>query len=656
MFICQCGKNIARTVKTSEVAEIASTWPGVVHTEDYKYLCSDPGQNLIKDAIKQHNLTGVVVSACSPKMHEATFRKAVESAGINPFLCEIANIREQCSWVHDEISVGTSKAIDIIRMMVEKVRFNHPLVSINVPVTKRALVIGGGVAGIQAALDIADGGCEVVLVERDPSIGGHMAQLSETFPTLDCSQCILTPKMTDVKHHPLIDLRTYSEVVGVEGFIGNFKVTIKQKPRYVVEELCIGCNDCVDACVFKKPKVPDEFNEGLGMRKPVYIPFPQATPQVACIDPNSCIQLKTGKCKMTCAAACPKDCIDFEMTETFEEVEVGAIILATGFKLFDPKRIPNYHYGEFDNVYTSLEMERMVSASGPTEGQILLKDGRVPESVAILHCVGSRDRKTNAWCSKVCCMYSLKLAHLIKHSTGADVFNFYIDIRAGGKSYEEFYDKVLEDNVQFIRGRAAKVVDWDLEPLENGKVVVHAEDTLMGHRRRIPVDMVILSVGMEPHEDTAALSKIVNCSVSSEGWFLERHPKLAPINTMTDGIFIAGACQGPKDIPESVAQASAAAAKALALFSSDELTRDPTVAFVNEMNCIGCFSCERVCPFGAIERYEIRDRDGNLIRTVARVNEGLCQGCGPCAAICPSKCISIAGITEEQVYAQLGAV
>jgi heterodisulfide reductase subunit A len=656
VFICHCGKNIARTVDCARVVETASKWPGVAYAVDYKYLCSDPGQNLIKDAIKEHKLTGVVISACSPKMHEATFRKAVASAGVNPYLCECANIREHCSWVHEDMEVATRKAIDLIHMMVEKVRFNHPLKPIKVPVTKRALVVGGGIAGIQAALDIADGGCEVILVEKAPSIGGHMAQLSETFPTLDCSQCILTPKMTTVRQHPNIRLLTYSEVAEVEGFVGNFKVKIRRKPRYVIEKLCIGCSDCINACVFKKPKFPDEFNEGLGLRKPIYIPFPQAIPQVACVDPNTCLQLTTGKCKMSCAAACPKECIDFKMTDTFEEYEVGAIILATGYTLFDAKRIPNYGYGKFDNVYTSLEIERMVSASGPTEGQVLLKNGSVPKSVAIIHCVGSRDTKTNAWCSKVCCMYSLKLAHLIKHSTHADVFNFYIDIRTPGKSYEEFYDKVLEDNVNFIRGRAAKVVDWDIKPLENGKLVVHAEDTLMGRHRRIPVDMVILSVGMEPHKDTGALAKIINCNTSSEGWFLERHPKLAPVHTMTDGVFIAGACQGPKDIPECVAQASATASQALILFSSDELTRDPTIATVDELNCIGCFSCERVCPYSAIERQEIRDRNGNLIRMVARVNKGLCQGCGPCAAICPSKCISIAGITEEQVYAQLAAI
>jgi len=656
VFICHCGHNIARTVDCAKVVEEASKWPGVVHVQDYKYMCSDPGQALVKDAIRKLNLTGVVISSCSPKMHEGTFRRAVASVGLNPYLCECANIREQCSWVHEDREDATAKAIDITRMAVEKVRYNHPLEPIRVPVTKRALVVGGGVAGIQAALDIADGGREVILVERDPTIGGYMAKFDKTFPTLDCAACILTPKMVDVAEHPNITLYSYSEVAEVEGYVGNYKVKIRRKPRYVIEDLCIGCYECVNSCVFKEPKFASEFDFGLGKRKPVYIPFPQATPLVACIDPDTCIQLKTGKCKMTCAAACPKECIDFEMQEKIEEVEIGAIILATGFEHFDPVKTPEYGYGKYPNVYTSVEAERLVNASGPTGGEIILRDGGHPKAVAVIHCVGSRDEKTNRWCSRVCCMYSLKLAHLIKEHTGAEVYNFYIDMRTPGKGYEEFYDKLLKENVHFIRGRAAEVTDWAASPEEEGRLVVRAEDTLIGTVRRVPVDMVVLSVGLQPHKDARDVSRRFNISCSNEGWFLERHPKLAPVSTFTDGVYLAGACQGPKDIPDSVVQGGAAAAKVLALFFADELTREPTVARVNELTCIGCWSCERVCPFSAIERKQIRDRDGNLIREVAKVNESLCMGCGPCAAICPSSSIDVEGITEEQVHAQIVAL
>ena len=637
--------------------QVAATWPGVVHSEDYKYFCSDPGQTLIKEAIQKHRLTGLVIAACSPKMHETTFRRAAASVGMNPYLVEMANIREQCSWVHDDKAIGTPKSLDLLRMMVEKVKRNHPLNPIRVPVTPRALVVGGGIAGIQASLDIADAGIEVVLVERDPSIGGHMAKLSETFPTLDCSQCILSPKMSAVKVHPNIRLMTYCEVARVDGFIGNYKVRIKKNPRYVIEKLCIGCNECVIHCVFKEPKFPDEYNVGLGKRKPVYIPFPQATPQIACIDPTTCLELKTGKCKKSCVTACPKECIDFTMKVEYEDFDVGAIVIATGFKTYDPTPMTQYGYGTLDNVFTALEIERMVSSSGPTEGKVQLKDGTAPKSVGIIHCVGSRDVNTHIWCSKVCCMYSLKLAHLVKQKTNAEIYNFYIDMRTPGKGYEEFYLKLIDEGVHFIKGRPGKITTDSKDPRDKGKLIVHSEDTLSGgHKLLVPVDMVILSTGLTPHPDANDITRTYHISCTAEGWMMERHPKLAPVSTATDGIYIAGACQGPKDIPEAVAQAGAAAAQVLTILEQDELVREPTIAKVNEVNCIGCFQCEKVCPYSAIEHKDILDRNGNLIRVVAIVNESLCRGCGPCAAVCPSKCIDVAGITEEQVYAQLLSV
>jgi len=495
---------------------------------------------------------------------------------------------------------------------------------------------------------MANAGKKVYLIEREPTIGGYMAKFDKTFPTLDCSACILTPKMSSVKTHPNITMWSYSEVAGVEGYVGNFKVKVRRKPRYVQEELCIGCYECVSACVFKEPKFPDEFNVGLGKRKPVYIPFPQATPLIACIDPKTCLQLKTGKCKKTCVEACPKQCIDFDMQEKIEEVEVGAIILATGFQHFDPSGLPEYGYGKYPDVYTSIEVERLVNAAGPTGGEVRLKDGSKPTSVAIIHCVGSRDEKTNKWCSRVCCMYSLKLAHLLKERTEAEVYNFYIDMRTPGKSYEEFYDKLLKENVHFIRGRAAEISDWAAIPEEEGRLVVRAEDTLVGAVRRIPVDMVVLSVGLEPHKDADQVRKMFNISCSTEGWFLERHPKLAPVSTFTDGIFIAGACQGPKDIPDCVAQAGAAAAEALALIDKGFVELEPNTAWIDEELCSGCRTCIAMCPYSAITR---NDEKG-----IAVVNEAVCKGCGTCVAACPSGAAQQHLFTDNEVFEEIEGV
>jgi heterodisulfide reductase subunit A len=454
--------------------------------------------------------------------------------------------------------------------------------------------------------------------------------------------------MSAVKSHPNITLRTYSEVVKVEGFVGSYSVTVKRKPRYVIEELCVGCLECIDACVYKEARIPDEFNQGLGMRKPIYVPFPQATPLVAVVDPVNCIAVAKGKCKRTCVDKCDRDAIDFTQKEVFEEITVGTIILATGFKTFDPRRTSFYGYGRFPNVLTSLEAERLVNAAGPTGGELLLKDGRKPQTVAIVHCVGSRDRNTNRWCSRTCCMYSLKLAHLIKEHTGAEVYNFYIDMRAAGKTYEEFYDKLLEENVHFIRGRVAEVTDWDIIPEEEGKLIIRVEDTMIGAVRRIPVDMVVLAVGMEPQADAQVVRRLFNISCSTEGFFLERHPKLAPVDTFTDGVFIAGACQGPKDIPDSVAQAGAAAAQAMVLIDRGEIELEPNTAYVLEEKCSGCKSCLPLCPYNAISYVDERGR--------VSINEAICKGCGTCAGSCPSGAISQHLFEDNQIFEEIGGL
>jgi heterodisulfide reductase subunit A len=648
-YVCHCGHNIGSVVDCRAVAEYVSKLPGVVVSRDYKYMCSDPGQELIASDIKEHRLNRIVVASCSPLLHEHTFRNATEKGGLNPYLCTMVNIREHNSWVHTDRAAATQKAKELARAAVHRVVHHRELETKKVPITPAVMVVGGGIAGIHAALTLANAGKKVYLVEREPTIGGHMAKFDKTFPTLDCAACILTPKMSEVASHPNITLWTYSEVENVDGYVGNYTVTVKHKPRYIIEELCVGCGECINKCVYKDGRFPDEFNEGLGKRKPIYLPFPQATPQVVLIDPETCLKLKTGKCKQTCLEACQdRKAIDFNQKERFSEVQVGAIIVATGFKTFDARRIPQYGYGKYPNVFTALEVERMVNASGPTGGHVVLRDGREPRSIAIIHCVGSRDKKTNRYCSRVCCMYSLKLAHLLKEHTGAEVYNFYIDMRTPGKAYEEFYDKLLNEGVHFIRGRVGEVTDWAFTPEEEGHLVIRVEDTLAGFVRRIPVDMVVLSTGLEPQHDADEIRRKFNMSCGSEGFFLERHPKLAPVNTFTDGIFLAGCCQGPKDIPDTVAQAGAAASEALALIDKGFIEQEPNTAFIREEECCGCKSCISLCPYSAISFDEQKKK--------AKINEALCKGCGTCVASCPSGSIAQNLFEDEEIFSEIEGI
>jgi heterodisulfide reductase subunit A len=639
VFVCHCGINIAGTVDVKKVAEILSKHPGVDHSEDYVYMCSDPGQNMIIDAIKEKKLDNVVVACCSPTLHETTFRNAAKSAGINNFQCEIANIREQCSWVHKDMEKATAKATKITKSAVEKVRQNESLEPISIPVTRRALVIGGGIAGIQAALDIAESGYEVILVERNPSIGGHMIQLSETFPTLDCSQCILTPKMVEVSKHPKIKLMTYSEIQEISGYVGNFKVKILKKPTYVDPDKCTLCDECTKVC----PVVmSNEFDLGLTARKAIYIPFPQAIPATYTLDIRGCPGLLPIACGK-CADVCEPEAIDYDMNAEVIEEEVGAIIVATGYDLYEKENLSEYGYGKYADVLDGLQFERLLSASGPTQGKILRpSDHKEPKEVVFIQCAGSRDPELHcAYCSKICCMYTAKHAMLYKHHVhDGQAYIFYIDIRSGGKGYEEFVQRTVEeDGVVYLRGKVSKIFE------DKGKIKVWGVDTLLGKDIEIDADMVVLATAMRPSDGADELAKKLKIAMDKDGFLAEAHPKLRPVESVTAGMFLAGAAQAPKDIPEAVAQASGAAAKAIAILSQERLFHSPTVAKVNLNLCTGCGMCVYVCPYEALS---LKDRK-------VEVNEVLCEGCGTCQATCLRAAINVKNTTPSQVHEMIRA-
>jgi heterodisulfide reductase subunit A len=646
VYICHCGSNIAGTVDVAEVSRWAGEAlkdRGVVVSRDYKFMCSSLGQELIQKDIKEQGLTRVVVAACSPHLHEQTFRNACKEGGLNPYLCELVSIREQCSWIHPDKAVGTEKAKAIVSGGVEKVIWDEPLEPLRVPINPVTLVVGGGIAGIQAALEVANAGYPVIMVEREPSIGGHMAQFDKTFPTLDCSACILTPRMVEVGSHPNVKLFSYAEVTNVSGYVGNFQVTIKQKARSVNTDLCTGCGICQEKC--PKKVIDPVFEAGLGYRKAVYTPFPQAVPKYPVIDRENCTYFIKGTCR-ACEKFCPTGAIDFTQEDKFFTFDVGQIILATGWDLFDARRIPQYGYGRLANVFTSLEFERLSNAAGPTGGKIVLRDGvTVPKSVAIIHCVGSRDKNYNPYCSAICCMQSLKFAHLVHERTGAEVYNFYIDMRTPAKGYEEFYQRLLEEGTHFIRGKVAEITDAARYPGEEGKLIVQAENTLFGKQMRVPVDMVILSAALEPRHDYKEVARLFGISCSEEGWLIERHPKLDPVATMTEGIYIAGCAQGPKDIPASVAQGAAAAARVVGKIQQKEITMEPIRASIDQDKCSGCRICNNLCPFNAISFIEDR--------MVSEVNPALCQGCGTCVAACPAGAISGTVFSDQAILAQL---
>jgi heterodisulfide reductase subunit A len=646
VYVCHCGHNIGGVVDSAAVAKYAKGLEGVVVARDNKYTCSDRGQDEIKTDIKKHKLNRVVVASCSPNLHEKTFRRAVADGGLNPYLFQMVNIREQVSWVHaHDHEAATEKAKDLVRMGVAKVRLLEPLNDRRVNVEKSAMVVGGGIAGIEAALELSALGIKTYLVERTPSIGGRMAQLDKTFPTTDCSICILAPKMVEVGSEPNIELMTYTEVESVEGYIGNFNVTLRRKARHVDLDKCIGCGSCAEVCPVE---VPSEFDLGIGKRKAAYIPFPQAVPLKYTIDEVNCLYFKTGKCQL-CVKACPTDAIEHDTTDVLEEITVGTIVMATGFDPYEPKVADYLGYGEYPNVITAMEFERIVNASGPTKGHIIRpSDGEVPKTIAFIQCVGSRSKKVgNEYCSNVCCMYTMKNAQLIKeHHPDTDVTVYYIDIRAHGKGFEEYYHRLRENyQIEYIRGRPAKL--WQRGP---NNIVIRAEETLLNQITEREFELVVLSVGLVPAKGTAELAQMLNVTRSADGFLQEAHPKLRPVETTSEGVYIAGCCQGPKDIPSSVAQARAAAAAAAIPLLRGEFAIEPLIAMVNADLCVGCGLCVEVCPYGAPRLVE-QEMGGQK----AEIIEVLCRGCGTCVAACPHHAITAEQFSDEQLEHELMA-
>ena len=644
VYVCHCGLNIAGTVDCAAVAKYAETLPGVVRGVDYRYMCSDPGQEMLIKDIREHRLNRIVVASCTPRLHEPTFRGAAEAAGLNRYLVEMANIREQCSWVHlREKADATAKAKDLVRMAASRAALLREQVEKTVPVRRTTLVIGGGVAGIQASLDLANAGYHVYLLDKAPSIGGRMAQIDKTFPTMDCSICILAPKMSEAGRHKNIEILTNSEVKAVDGYVGNFVVTVHRTPRYVTKA-CTACGDCSTAC----PVVaPNEFDMGLAARKAIYTPFAQAVPSAYVIDRNLCLNKGHVMACERCVEACQLKCIDFNQRPEDVQLEVGTIIVATGAGTFDPTKLEEFGYRRYPDVITTLEFERLINAGGPTQGHLVrLSDRRQPKRVAFIQCVGSRDlRRGNPYCSNICCMETVKDALLIKeHWPEVDIDVYYMDIRAFGKGFEDLYRRAREEGVRFVRGIPGEVM-----PNGNGTLKLAGENTLLQERYNEDYEMVVLSIGLEPQEDSTEVQRLLTLSKSADGFYMEAHPKLQPVDTPTKGIFLAGCAEAPKDIKDSVTQACAAASRANILMTKGEINVEAITAVVHDEACTGCGLCVKVCPYNAVHM------EGEGKGRKARIVDAACAGCGACSAECMFDAIEMRHFTDEQIYTQIDA-
>jgi len=638
VFVCECGLNIARTVDVNTIVTQIKRIPGVVFATKNKYLCSEPGQSAIKDTIRQANLDHIIIAACSPTLHETTFRRVVESVGINPYLCEIANIREQCSWIHHDPQQATQKALHIIKSIIAKTRLNTSLTPIQVSLNKKALIVGGGISGIQAALDIANSGYDVIIVEKEASLGGHMAQLSETFPTLDCSQCILTPKMVEVAQHPQITIHTMTTITDISGYVGKFTVNLHKSPRYVLEDSCDGCGDCADVCPIE---TPNPWEQHLTTKKAISIPYPQAVPAIYQIDLNHCIEC------FKCVDICGKrQAINFSQSETALTEEVGAIIFATGYDLYPLSENQEYGYGEHMDVIDGLTFERILSASGPSQGEVKRpSDNAIPKEVVFIQCVRSRNpEKGVPYCSKICCMYTAKHAMLYKHRVpDGQAYIFYMDIRAGGKGYEEFIQTAIEEyNVLYLRGRVSRVFK------DGNKLMVWGEDTLTSRKIEIAADLVVLATAVTPAHNFQPLANKIRLNTDTYGFLKEAHPKLRSLESLTTGYFLAGCAQAPRDIAETIAQASGAASKVISLFSGEVFHKEPTTIILNPNLCSGCGTCIDTCPYQALQL----DTELNQVKII----QALCEGCGDCATSCRSHALELRNCTDLQLYNMIDAL
>jgi heterodisulfide reductase subunit A len=663
VYVCHCGINIAATVDSKAVAEFAATLPNVVVARDYLYMCSDPGQDMIKQDMRDYDLNRVVVASCSPLMHEPTFRTVVQEVDVNPYYFEMANIREQCSWVHTNRSLGTEKAKEIVAGVVAKAALLEPLQEREVDVIPAALVIGGGIAGLEAALDIADAGYQTYLVERQPSLGGRMAQLNKTFPRMEDAGALVVSEIERALAHPNIEVLAYSEVVDVDGYVGNFEVTVRHKPRFVDASKCTACDECAQACVLNG-QIADEFQMGLGRRAAIYRLFPEALPSTYTVDPAHCLMLKDSSAEAAptppeaghgspacfeesppCALACPEDAVDFGQREEERTLKVGALIIATGYDPFNPERKPEFGYGRYPGVISALEFERLAAANGPTGGRLVIPGtDKEPEHVVFIHCVGSRDKQIgNTYCSRVCCMYTAKQANVVLDQLPeARVTVFYMDVRAFTKGGEEFYDRARARGARYRRGNPSEVYK------RGDRLVVRSEDTLLRRTIEVEADMVVLAVGLEPGSGGDEMSHLLKLSCTGDKFLAEAHPKLRPVDTTSDGVFLAGTCQGPKDIPDTVAQAKAAASSALIPLSLGRAKVEAIISSVNRELCVGCGLCEEACVYGALSLHPWRG--------IMTINEVLCKGCGACSVACPSKAITLGHFTQKQTLAMLDAM